>query len=142
MLTTLSIIFLVLSIPFLVTAGRHRIFSAPPNMTTLRRTISVPSITTRKRHVEGRPRNKRRATEGDEMVTSNSSSSQIPRGAVVAEPDEDDAALSDTSTESYVRFGRGMTYVDNKVGGGILRSSVDREDSVGIGSAHHLRRKQ
>lgn len=128
MLTTLSIIFLVLSLPFLVQVGRNRsIFSTPPNLTSLRRTISVPTITTRRRGADSRPRGKRRATEGDETVTS-TGSARILRDPAVAEPNEDDAMLSDTSVESYVRFGRGMTYVDRKVGGGIVRSSVDYED--------------
>ena len=131
MLTTLSIIFLVLSLPFLVQVGRHRnIFSTPPNLTSLRRTISVPSITTRRRGggdggaEDGRPRGKRRATDGAEMV--NSSTRILQDAAVAAEPEEDDGMLSDTSAESYVRFGRGMTYVDKKIGGGILSSSIDQ----------------
>ena len=129
MLTALSIIFLVLSLPFLVQVGRHRnIFSTPPNLTSLRRTISVPTITTRRRGgggaEDGRPRGKRRATEGAEMV--NSSARILQDAAVAAEPEEDDGMLSDTSVESYVRFGRGMTYVDKKIGGGILSSSIDQ----------------
>ena len=137
MLTTLSIIFLVLSIPFLVQAGRHRnIFSAPRNLTSLRRTISVPSVTTKRRQGDGRPKSKRRATEGDGAVTS----AQILRGSVAAEPDEDDAMLSDGSVESYVRFGRGMTYVDKKVGGGILKSSID-DDNVRTDDSFQLQRR-
>lgn len=56
----------------------------------------------------------------------NSSARILQDAAVAAEPEEDDGMLSDTSVESYVRFGRGMTYVDKKIGGGILSSSIDQ----------------
>ncbi|KAF8469457.1 hypothetical protein BDZ91DRAFT_52819 [Kalaharituber pfeilii] len=115
MVTTLSIIFLVLSIPFLVQAGRSRnLFGPPPSFARLRRTISAPTVPTQR----PRPKAKRRATTGDEpSVTAD--------GVMTAEPEEDEDMMSDTSAESYVRFGRGMTLVDEKIGGGIVRSSVD-----------------
>lgn len=122
MLTTLSIIFLVLSIPFLVQVGRNReIFSSSPSLTRLRRTISAPNVPT-KRDTGKRPKAQRRATEGDGTTANGPTLADT----VVAEPEEDEGMLSDTSAESYVRFGRGMTYVDDKVGGGVRRSAVDR----------------
>lgn len=56
---------------------------------------------------------------------------------VVAEPEEDEGMTSDTSAESYVRFGRGMTYVEEKVGGGLVRSSVDHEPDITTGGSSH-----
>ena len=50
----------------------------------------------------------------------------MANGREVESPEEDQGMLSDASTESYVRFGRGMTYVDEKVGGGIAGSARDR----------------
>ena len=136
MLTTLSVIFLILSIPFLVQAGRNRnIFSSSPSLIRLRRTISAPTVPTKKNVAGARPHTKRRATEGDEAVNSVGALAN----EVVAEPEEDEGMTSDTSAESYVRFGRGMTYVEEKVGGGVVRSSVDHDrdpDTTAVGPSH------
>ncbi|KAF8438242.1 hypothetical protein BGX38DRAFT_914221 [Terfezia claveryi] len=129
MLTTLSVIFLILSIPFLVQAGRNRnIFSSSPSLIRLRRTISAPTVPSKKNIAGTRPKTKRRATDGGEAVSSIGALAD----EVVAEPEEDEGMTSDTSAESYVRFGRGMTYVEEKVGGGLVRSSVDHDRDPGI----------
>jgi len=135
MLTTLSVIFLILSIPFLVQAGRNRnIFSSSPSLIRLRRTISAPTVPT-KNKARDRPKTKRRATEGDEATDSVG----VLADEVVAEPEEDEGMASDTSMESYVRFGRGMTYVEEKVGGGLVGSSVDhdRDPDITTGGPSH-----
>ncbi|KAF8416807.1 hypothetical protein EV426DRAFT_394932 [Tirmania nivea] len=127
MLTTLSVIFLILSIPFLIEAGRNRnIFSSSPSLIRLRRTTSAPTVPTKKVIAGTRPKSKRRATEGDKTVNSVGTLAD----EVVAEPEDDEGMTSDTSAESYVRFGRGMTYVEEKVGGGLVRSSVDRDPDI------------
>ncbi|RPB25795.1 hypothetical protein L211DRAFT_835848 [Terfezia boudieri ATCC MYA-4762] len=129
MLTTLSVIFLILSIPFLVQAGRNRnIFSSSPSLIRLRRTTSAPTVPTKKYKAGTRPKTKRRATDSGEAVNSIGALAD----EVVAEPEEDEGMTSDTSAESYVRFGRGMTYVEEKVGGGLVRSSVDHDRHPGI----------
>lgn len=128
---TLSIIFLALSLPFLVQAGRNRnLFASRPNFTRLRRAISAPTVPTKK-DATSRPNAKRRATEGDGVAEESAGASAgagapVLTDTVMEEPEEDEGMISDTSVESYVRFGRGMTIVDEKIGGGVVRSSVPR----------------
>lgn len=98
----------------------------------MRRTISAPTIPTKKDIAGARPKTKRRATEGSEAVNNVGGLAD----EVVAEPEEDEGMASDTSAESYVRFGRGMTYVEEKVGGGLVRSSVDHDHEPTGGPSH------
>lgn len=99
----------------------------------MRRTISAPTVPTKKGTAGPRPNTKRRATEGDGAVNSVG----VLASGVVAEPEEDEGMTSDTSAESYVRFGRGLTYVEEKVGGGLTRSSVDHEPGTPTGAPSH-----
>ncbi|KAI5799099.1 hypothetical protein DFH27DRAFT_82934 [Peziza echinospora] len=126
MMTTVTIILLAFFLPYIVHAGRKRITFG--NRTELKRSVSAPTIPTARAN-EVRPKAKRRATEG-----TIDGPSLIAAEGIVAEPDEDEGMLSDNSMESYVRFGRGMTFVDEKIGGGLVKSAVDHDLSTSLAS--------